>query len=220
MSALTEEEKRLANRNYAKTYYKKNKEKVRARTKKYKEANREKVVQYAGTYYKKNKEKILDRTKKYKEANREKLAARDRAYYKKNKEKVIDRSAAYYEANKEKVIDRSAAYYEANKENKEKRMLSRAKGRAKRKNLPFNLEVEDVVIPAVCPVLGINLESTISAKGIPQDTSPSLDRIIPELGYVKGNVRVISLRANLLKSNATFEEALLIAEDARKIKGY
>jgi hypothetical protein len=34
----------------------------------------------------------------------------------------------------------------------------------------------------------------------------SLDRIVPELGYVKGNIAVISNRANSLKSNATLEE--------------
>ena len=48
-------------------------------------------------------------------------------------------------------------------------------------------------------------------------SSPSLDRIIPSLGYVKGNIRVISFRANTLKNNATLSELELILEDAKKI---
>lgn len=36
--------------------------------------------------------------------------------------------------------------------------------------------------------------------------SPSLDRIKPELGYVKGNIRVISFKANSIKNDASIEE--------------
>lgn len=46
---------------------------------------------------------------------------------------------------------------------------------------------------------------------------PSVDRIIPELGYTKGNVRVISNRANLLKNNASIEEIELVLEDLRRL---
>ena len=43
------------------------------------------------------------------------------------------------------------------------------------------------------------------------DDSPSIDRLIPELGYIKGNVNVISLRANIIKNNATKDELIKIA---------
>ena len=43
------------------------------------------------------------------------------------------------------------------------------------------------------------------------DNSPSIDRLIPELGYIKGNVNVISLRANIIKNNATKDELIKIA---------
>lgn len=42
--------------------------------------------------------------------------------------------------------------------------------------------------------------------GKPEDNSPTLDRIIPELGYVKNNIIVISFRANRIKCNATIDE--------------
>ena len=43
------------------------------------------------------------------------------------------------------------------------------------------------------------------------DDSPSLDRIVPELGYVTSNVRVISWRANAIKRNACADEIEAVA---------
>jgi hypothetical protein len=87
---------------------------------------------------------------------------------------------------------------------KELQMLDSAKYYAKKKGLPFNLELSDIVIPEFCPVLGIKLN--INNVGKPKDDSPSLDKFIPTLGYVKGNVQVISFRANWIKQNATLAE--------------
>lgn len=84
-------------------------------------------------------------------------------------------------------------------------MFQRAKNRASKKGLPFDLTIDDFSIPEKCPILGIELVAGEGRRG-PQDTSPSLDRIVPEKGYVKGNVVVISHRANKIKSDATPEE--------------
>ncbi|SKB50487.1 hypothetical protein SAMN05660880_01353 [Luteibacter sp. 22Crub2.1] len=66
------------------------------------------------------------------------------------------------------------------------------------------------MIPLHCPVLGLPLyrNSGGAAQG---PNSPSLDRIDPALGYVQGNVKVISSRANAIKSNASPEELLRVA---------
>lgn len=85
----------------------------------------------------------------------------------------------------------------------EKRMFNAARVTARKQNLPFNIKLEDIVIPEVCPVFGIPLEVTAGPR---TNNTPSLDKIIPELGYVKGNIRVISFRANRLKSDASLEE--------------
>lgn len=80
-----------------------------------------------------------------------------------------------------------------------------AKARAKEKGILFEITPEDIVVPDKCPILGIEL--FISEKGVGRtDNSPSLDRIIPSLGYVKGNIAVISQRANRIKNDATLEE--------------
>lgn len=89
--------------------------------------------------------------------------------------------------------------------NPESYILSRTKGAAKRQGIPFDLEKQDIIIPEVCPVLGIPLFRNIGGKGMIPN-SPSIDRIIPELGYTKGNIQIISQRANVMKNDATLEE--------------
>ena len=88
-------------------------------------------------------------------------------------------------------------------------MLSAAKKRAKAKGFLFDLDIVDIVIPDICPALGIAL---IKGDGVSTDSSPALDRIIPSKGYVKGNVAVISTRANRIKSNATYSEIQMVAD--------
>jgi hypothetical protein len=90
-------------------------------------------------------------------------------------------------------------------------MLSRLKHKALTNNIPFNLDKADITIPSHCPVLGIELHWN-QGKGYHPD-SPSVDKINPKLGYTKGNVRVISARANLLKNDATVEELTKVLED-------
>jgi hypothetical protein len=74
--------------------------------------------------------------------------------------------------------------------------------------LPCDISKDDVVIPERCPILGIPL--SISSKTI-GDSSPSIDRIIPDRGYVKGNIVVVSFRANRIKNDATVEELETVA---------
>lgn len=89
-----------------------------------------------------------------------------------------------------------------------KRLLSAARQRAVKFNVPFDLELSDITIPIFCPALGIELNWNV---GRSQDDSPSLDKFIPSLGYVKGNIAVISWRANKIKSDATADEVQKVA---------
>lgn len=76
--------------------------------------------------------------------------------------------------------------------------------------VPFNLVPGDVEIPDTCPIL--NLPMVAGTRH-----APSLDRIVPELGYVKGNVQVISRKANVMKNDATMEELKRFYEWLKKI---
>jgi hypothetical protein len=96
-------------------------------------------------------------------------------------------------------------------DSREYRLWSCAKHRASRLGIPFNIEYTDIVIPEFCPVLGIRLESTKRRSSGPQPQSPTLDKINPVLGYIKGNTWVISARANSLKNDATLEELQKLA---------
>ena len=91
-------------------------------------------------------------------------------------------------------------------------LLRAARARAKKKSLAFNLELSDIELPAKCPVLG--LEFKLGTRGS-HEQAYSLDRFIPELGYIKGNVRVISSRANTLKRDASVGELELIIKYMR-----
>lgn len=93
------------------------------------------------------------------------------------------------------------------KEDPVRHMLYDAKKRAKQKGIAFDLVSEDLTIPEICPVLGIPL---FVGDGTRSANSPSLDRFDNTLGYTKDNVRIISLRANALKNDATVEEMRLI----------
>lgn len=94
-------------------------------------------------------------------------------------------------------------------------MLARAKRRAEDLNLPFDLTKDDIPLVTHCPVFGFELEP---GRGKPCPTTPTLDRIIPALGYVKGNVIVVSFKANLIKSNATPDEIMKVAKFYKKVQ--
>ena len=137
---------------------------------------------------------------------------------------------SYYERNKEKILKQRKEQYNNDPEFRQKRleqtkqwrldhadkmkehrkkwehsnpawiMYHNAKRRASDLNLPFDITYKDIVIPEVCPILNIQLSNT------DRETTPSLDRIIPSLGYTKNNIQVISMRANRLKNDGTLAE--------------
>ena len=92
-------------------------------------------------------------------------------------------------------------------------MLSNLKRRAEEKGLPFNLTKEDLVSTGFCPALGIPIQHN-SKQAF---DSISVDRIYPELGYVKGNVLLISDLANRIKTNASPQQIKQVADFYAKI---
>lgn len=93
-------------------------------------------------------------------------------------------------------------------------LIDRIRTKCNKNNIPFDLTVDDIVIPDKCPVLGLPLKfgaDRAYGQNAGED-SPSVDRIDPNGGYVKGNIIIISWRANRLKGNATPEELRMLAE--------
>lgn len=88
------------------------------------------------------------------------------------------------------------------------KMVRAARARATASGVPFSISVEDILIPQVCPAIGIPI---LVGQNQASDNSPSLDRVIPLLGYVPGNVLVVSNRTNRIKNNASVAELRAIA---------
>ena len=85
----------------------------------------------------------------------------------------------------------------------------RAKRRAKKRGQEFAIQMEDIVMPELCPVFNVPFEeNTIYAA--------SLDRIDSTRGYVIGNIQVLSTRANTLKNDATADELKKLLDFMRK----
>jgi hypothetical protein len=133
---------------------------------------------------------VYEKQKAYKAKHRAKIAAYHKEYSKK-----------WYAENSDEIKAASKRYREENKRKPryiKMRLLNSAKWRASKNNVPFNLSLDDFEIPSQCPVYNVPFDSGIYAV--------TLDRIIPVLGYVKGNVQVISHRANTPKRDASLEE--------------
>lgn len=93
-------------------------------------------------------------------------------------------------------------------------VLRNSRARSKTKGLSFNLDLEYVVAlwksqDNLCAVTGVEFELDLpEGRTKTRPNAPSLDRIDPDLGYVKGNVRFVTYQANCAMLN--FGEQALI----------
>jgi hypothetical protein len=126
------------------------------------------------------------------------------SWYQNNKESQQQKNRERYalDPERERAYRRESYHKNKNKPEKVKYGLwKHAKHRAVSKGLPFDITLDDIVIPDVCPIMKQPITGVGSGS-----YAASIDRIIPELGYVKDNIRVISLLANQMKWNASPEE--------------
>lgn len=151
------------------------------------------------------------------------MKERTRGYWRKyaelNAEQVKAKLSAWHARNKTRRNADARSNYKAGMlAQPERYILYRVRESAKRRGIEFNLDITDIIIPEVCPVLGIKLASRNDGRKGPQQSSPSLDRKDPAKGYIKGNVQVISHRANTLKNNATLEELELVLAHMKRLR--
>jgi hypothetical protein len=89
------------------------------------------------------------------------------------------------------------------------RIFCTRRAAAVKNGIPFTIQFDELSDPpAFCPVLGVPLAYSNKSN---DPNSPSLDRFIPEMGYVPGNVQWISMRANMLKRDGTVDEISKLA---------
>jgi hypothetical protein len=132
-----------------------------------------------------------------------------------NLEKVKRHHKNWESNNPEKIKIHNENYKNWEQNNPEKYLLQKARSNAKYSKLEFNLELSDIIIPGVCPYLNMKLDKV----GSKSRYLPSIDRIDPTKGYVKGNVQIISLKANIMKQDATKEELNTFAKSIIKMYG-
>jgi hypothetical protein len=152
----------------------------------------------------------LEKNKRYYAVNRDKIRAQRKLPAIREREKL--RLRDWRQRNIEHARKQSNEWLVAHLE---AHIWSRAKRGAKIRGLPFTIEVSDIHIPAVCPLLGIAIERKGTVR---TDNSPSIDRIDSSLGYVKGNVWIVSWRANNIKTDATLEELELLVAGLKNVR--
>lgn len=121
-------------------------------------------------------------------------------YYKTHREQAIARSKKSQNKDRKKT---NAYKRELHRKHPQNVILQNARNRAKKYGIPFDLNKSDITIPLVCPVLGIPIKIN---NGSVSANSPTLDRFIPDNGYVKNNIAIISHKANTIKNDASIEE--------------
>jgi hypothetical protein len=122
---------------------------------------------------------------------KEKKRLYDIEYRKKNEEKISTKNRKWYESSRKVKFTEDPQHY----------LWYVARTRSRQKGTEFTIAKEDVIIPDTCPILDIPL--TKGDGYLPN--SMSLDRVDNTKGYIPGNVRVISRKANLMKSSLTLD---------------
>ena len=129
-------------------------------------------------------------------------------YYHKHSQKLKERAKLWFQAHRERHAESGVQW---RRDHFEHELWVRARNSARQRNLEFSILVTDVHIPETCPYLGIVLTRLVN--GGRQDSNASLDRIDNTKGYVRGNIQVISSKANFMKRNASLEELRIFAQN-------
>jgi hypothetical protein len=163
--------------------------------------------------------------RKYREENYMRLRKKQKEYYEANKELISEKQRAYRQALPPEIVKERRARWNATHKAKERRRyhatrlwlpwlnaLRGSKQRAAKHNIPFTLTKEwaEARWTGRCEVTGI--EFVLSDKRSPYLFSPSLDRIIPTVGYTPENSRFVLHAVNALKGQGTDEDMLTIAK--------
>ncbi len=202
------------------------------RQRKYYEAHPEKIKERAQKYREENPEKIKERGRKYREANPEKIKEQQRKYREANRDMIRTKARKYYTDNRDKLNERQKKQYKANiiKEREYNRnhhathpfryAVKHAKKRSKKNGLAFDLTPEYLKqlwdeCGGICPMTGVKM---LKKSKLSDPIAKSLDRIDPEKGYTKDNVRLVSFWYNRTRNKwgdaFTLEMCQRVAERA------
>lgn len=157
-------------------------------------------------YYLEHREATLERQTEYAKNNPDVGRRSQKKYYATHTEEVRSRARLNDATTPE---DRAERRRRTKTGSPLHSLFIQTRSRAKQSGIPFTIDETELFLPEICPVLGIPLLWTEKSRS---GNTPSVDRKVPELGYVPGNVAIISWRANRLKNDGTAEEFHKIAD--------
>lgn len=139
--------------------------------------------------------------------------ANSSGYHAQCKKCCKERQAAYRTGTKQRRSDSHRKYRE---QNRARVLVNAARTRAKQANIPFDLDehvdaIQVRIDRGFCELTGLPLR----VDGGRTWDSPSLDRIVPELGYEITNVRVVLFAVNVMMNTWGEEPILTVANAIR-----
>ncbi len=167
-------------------------------------------AEYQKEYRQKNKERIAEYEKEYRQKNKERIAEYDKEYYQKNKESIAEWQKEY-DKSRAKPTTEVYRYFGDR--------ASKLKTKSRKNKIPYDLDGKYLqsIYPedGKCPALNVEMKA-----GSDSDwrLSPSVDRIDPSGGYVRGNVIWISWLANCIKSSATPKQIVAVGEFYKQLE--
>lgn len=175
------------------------------------EERKEAARKYAKEYAKKRYQ-IKKQDPEWMNSNREMIrnaASKRRALIKENKE-TYERFRAY--ENEKCNISRKRHKERDIEDYWAQRICQTIKARSKKEEIPFDMS-KDYLISILpddrcCPIFKTKFVFG-GIDGKPCKESPSIDRIIPKLGYTKGNIKIISNKANTIKQDVENPEDII-----------
>lgn len=133
-------------------------------------------------------------TKKYHAKNREEINRKARERYHRDTDLLLARCKAY--RSKPEYKEKQREWSKKDRRNNPEKSLHRScRKRSQKSGIDFSIGIEDIIIPAICPIL----EEPLVYCGPDRSYWPTVDRVDNTKGYVKENVRVISYKANMMK---------------------
>lgn len=144
--------------------------------------------------------------------NPEIVRKRRREWHARYRDRELER-ARLYKKNNPQIIKLQMDRWRSVPRNRMKSIISSRIADAKRRGIQVDeIAMRELIThpPEVCAISGHLLDYSVR-RGRNIGMSPSVDRIRPELGYIRGNIAVVGHRFNTIKSFGTAEEHRLVA---------
>jgi len=126
-------------------------------------------------------------TDRWRDENQDRRKHQRKEHYAENIDLMREKFRSYY-----REVDKAFR-----SENWAEYRIIQIRSRCAKRKIPFDIDIDDLLpLPKFCPLFGILLDYH---GGPDRRYLASVDRIKPRLGYVKGNVRIISNAANFTK---------------------